>query len=121
MSAAACGLELNREGEILIVAPTADLRELEYERVEAGTAAALQCFSDPSIQHVVLDFSRTDYFGSTALKLLLRLLEKVKEREGRMALCSVSEHEVEILAAAQLADVWPVYPSRSEAIRRVRG
>jgi hypothetical protein len=42
-------------------------------------------------------------------------------RGGRIAFCNVSPHEREILAVTGLNGLWPVYPSRAEAVAAVAG
>src|SRR5262245_48523500 len=69
-----------RVGETLIVTPTADLRELAYQSLETGAGRFLSVFSAPAVKNVVVDFHRTDYFGSTALAFLVRLWKRVTER-----------------------------------------
>jgi anti-anti-sigma factor len=57
---------------------------------------------------VVLDFSRTDFYGSTALASFVRLWKRASGHGGRMAFCCVSQHEREILAVTRLDSLWPV-------------
>ena len=76
---------------------------------------------DPSIRNVVVDFGRTDYFGSSALGLLVRLEQEVRRRDGGMALCNVSAHEQDILRVTGLDALWTVRPSREETIEATGG
>jgi anti-anti-sigma factor len=96
-----------------------DLRELEYQRIEAGGREILDLLSGSGVKNVVLDFSRTDYFGSTALCFFLKLGKMVRLRDGRMALCNLSDHEREILQIMNLDYLWPICPSRSKALEVV--
>jgi anti-anti-sigma factor len=76
---------------------------------------------DPSIRNVVVDFGKTGYFGSTALGLFVQLWQRVRGRDGRIAFCNVSADEQDVLAVTRLGRVWPVYPSREEALAAVNG
>jgi anti-anti-sigma factor len=121
MTAAAGAFEVELAGETLIVTPVMDLRELDYSGIEAGAREILDRLGNSTIKNVVLDFHKTDYYGSTALGFFVKLWKRVKERKGRMALCCLSEHEREILAVTKLDGVWPICSSRQEAIKSVRG
>jgi anti-anti-sigma factor len=112
--------EIGQEGDTLIVVPAVDLRELDYQRMEAGAKTILELLNGSGVKNVVLDFHKTDYYGSTALAFFLKLWTRVRRRNGRMAFCNVSAHEKEILQATRLDQVWPICSSRREALEAVR-
>ncbi len=113
--------EIEPQGDTLIVAPVVDLSELDYQRIDAGAGEILGLLNGGGIKNVVLDFHRTDYYGSSALGFFLKLWKRVRIRDGRMAFCNVSDHERDILRATKLDHLWPILPSRSEALEAVRG
>ncbi len=111
---------VEQAGDTLIVVPAADLRELDYGRIEAGGRAVLELLRRPGVKNVVVDFCETDYYGTTALGCFLRFWKAVRERGGRMAFCNLSPHEAEILRVTNLDHLWPIGPSRAEALEAVR-
>jgi anti-anti-sigma factor len=119
--ATAGAFEVEREGRTIIITPLTDLRELDYQQVEAGARDILHLFGNNGIKNVVLDFHKTDYYGSTALGFFVKLWKRVRERSGRMAFCGVSDHEREILKVTRLDGLWPIWSSREEAVRAVQG
>jgi anti-anti-sigma factor len=121
MATATGAFEFEREGQTLVVTARTDLRELDYPEVEAGARDILHLLGNGTINNVVLDFHRTDYYGSTALGFFVKLWKRVRERGGRMAFCGVSDHEREILRITRLDGLWPICPSRQEALQAVRG
>ncbi len=112
-------IEVERQGDTLVLTPQEDLRELDYREIEAEGEELLRLAEDAAVKNVIVDFSRTDYFGSTALGLLARLWKRVRARGGRLALCHVSAHESEIMEVAGLTCFWPIHPSRQEALAAV--
>jgi stage II sporulation protein AA (anti-sigma F factor antagonist) len=116
MNTATRMIEVELQGDTLVLTPQGDLRELDYQEIEAEGEELLRLAEDPAVKNVVVDFARTDYFGSTALGLFARLWKRVRARGGRMALCNVSAHESQIMAVTRLASFWPVLPSREEAL-----
>jgi stage II sporulation protein AA (anti-sigma F factor antagonist) len=115
-------IEMEKEGDTLILTPCRDLRELEFEEIEAELREVLRNLNDnPEARNVIVDFGNTDLFGSTALGLFLRLWKSVRNHNGRMVLCNVSPHEKEILAVTRLGDIWAVYPCREDAVAAMKG
>jgi anti-anti-sigma regulatory factor len=98
----------------------ANLPEADYGRFQLDAAEVLNRLDDPSITGVVLDLGTTDDFGSDALKFFVQLRQKVRDRQGRMALCHASAHELEILRGTHLDRLWPICASRAEALLAVR-
>jgi anti-anti-sigma factor len=112
--------EIDQEGDTIIVVPTVDLRELNYQRIEEGARKTLDLLDGPGIKNVVLDFHKTDYYGSTALGFFLKLWKRIRGRNGRMAFCNVSNHEKEILKITKLDHLWAICTSRAEALKTVK-
>jgi anti-sigma B factor antagonist len=121
MAAATGTFEIEREGQTLIVTALTDLRELNYLEVEAGARNVLDLLRNRTIKNVVLDFHKTDYYGSTALGFFVKLWKRVRDGNGRMAFCGVSENEREILKVTNLDGLWPICASREEALKAVQG
>ena len=113
--------EVEQTGDTIIVTALADLSELGYWQIEADGKAVLDTLARAPGRNVVVDFGGTDYCGSTALGLLVGIWKRVRSRGGRMALCRLSAHEKEILHITHLDHVWPLFPSRGEALNAVRG
>jgi anti-anti-sigma regulatory factor len=65
--------EVEREGRTLILTPLADLRELRFVEIEAAAADILNLLPGGGVENLILDFSRTDYFSSSALGFFIRL------------------------------------------------
>jgi anti-anti-sigma factor len=112
--------EIEQEDDTIIVVPTVDLQELEYQRIEEGARKILELLNGIGIKNVVLDFHKTDYYGSTALGFFLKLWKRVSNQNGRMAFCNVSDHEKEILRLTKLDHLWLICSSRIEALEVVR-
>jgi anti-anti-sigma factor len=112
--------EIEQKDDTIIVVPTVDLREIEYQRIEEGARKVLDLLNGIGVKSVVLDFHKTDYYGSTALGFFVKLWKRVRSRNGRMAFCNVSDHEREILQITALDQLWPICSSRIEALDAVR-
>lgn len=111
--------EIEQEDDTVIVVPAMDLRELDYQRIEDEATTILEFLNSTNIKNVVIDFHKTDYFGSTGF--FMKLWKRVSGKNGRMALCNISDSEKEILQLMKLYHFWPICSSRSEAVAVVNG
>ncbi|MDP6558411.1 MAG: hypothetical protein QGG71_27350 [Pirellulaceae bacterium] len=59
--------DFEHSGDTLILIPNTDLRELEFDTLEAGSDEVFQALDSETINNVIIDFHKTDYYGSTAL------------------------------------------------------
>jgi anti-anti-sigma factor len=121
MDTTAKAFEIERKGQTLLVTALSDLRELDFSMIEAGGSDILNLLGNGTVKNVVLDFHKTDYYGSTALGFFVKLWKRVRDRQGRMVFCGVSEHEREILKATNLDGLWPIFLSWEEALKAVEG
>lgn len=114
-------LLIEQVGETVIITPSKNLSELAFEQIEKDANDALNLLDGTRAKNAVLDFSRTDYYGSTALSFFAKLWKRVRVVGGHMAFCNLSDHEREILAITKLDTLWDICDSRDEALECVAG
>jgi anti-anti-sigma factor len=110
--------EIEREGETIIFTPAVNLSA--FEDVESNAGGVVEALSDLSIKNLVMDFQKSDYFGSSALALFVKLWKTIKGRNGCMAFCNLSENELEVLHVTRLDKLWTICESREQAMKAVR-
>src|SRR5262249_40401436 len=110
---------VEQDADTLILTPQRDLGELNFAQIEEGAQDVLRLLNDNSVKHIVLDFHKTDAYGSSALGFFLKLWKRVRTRNGQLAFCNVSPHELEILKLTRLDHVWAVCPNRAAALAAV--
>ena len=112
--------DFERSGDTLFLIPNTDMRELEFDALEGGSAEVFQELESESINNVIIDFHKTDYYGSTALAFFVKFWKRIKSRGGQMVFCNVSPHEQEILELTNLTSLWPVCASREDAMKLIQ-
>jgi anti-anti-sigma factor len=112
--------EIEDVGDVLVVTPSADLRELDYQQIEQAGRKVLQTLANNHARSVVMDFRQTDYYGSTALAFFLSVWRAVRSRGGHLAFCHVSEHEMQVLTLMRLDTLWSICDTREEALAAVQ-
>src|SRR5687768_5798902 len=89
--------DLERDGDALIVVPLRNLGSLAEEELQSELPDLLRALERPEVRHLVLDFSRITYFGSSMLEAVRRLARQAHDHGGRTALCGLSPVAREIL------------------------
>ncbi len=112
--------EFELHDDTLVVVPEVNLRESEYDRIEEAAVDLFELLDRSQYRNIILDFYKTDFYGSTALALFVKLWKWARDRNGRLVCCNLSEHEQEILEVAHLDHLWPICETRTEALRAVK-
>ena len=106
--------------DTIVVTATRDLSEFEYETLESEAANVLALLGKGEYKNVVVDLSRSDYCGSTALGLFLKLWKYARQNQGAVAFCGLSDNEREVFNTMKLDSLWPICETREEALAAVR-
>ena len=108
------------EDRTLVVVPLGSVSSLAAESIKPDLDDLIEQLRRPEVKNVVIDFAKVSYFDTTMLGALHNVWKTVREGGGRMALCNVSAVGGEILRIAGFDTLWPICPSRSEALAAVR-
>ncbi|MHC4178403.1 MAG: STAS domain-containing protein [Planctomycetota bacterium] len=104
------------EGHALVVAPLVNISGLAEKDVKPELDHLLQQLEEAAVRNVVVDFAQIAYFGTPMLEAMHRIWRCVRQSDGRMALCNVSNMQREVLHVAGFDTLWPICASRQEAI-----
>ena len=111
---------IQQEGETMILSPKLNLSELELSGFDQQTRDVMVSFEEGGYRNIVLDFSGTDYYGSTALGFFIKLWKRVRSVDGQFAFCEVSDYEREVLELTRLDSLWSICATRDDALAAVR-
>lgn len=111
---------LERDGNVLIVVPQGDVSGFRYNDVHQESNVTLQVLDDPSLQHVVIDFTAEQILGSIIISVVIKTCRKAGAKGGKAAFCNASPDMLEVLTTMNLTKLWSHYPSRAEAIAAVQ-
>jgi len=67
----------------------------------------------------VIDFSQLDYISSAGLRVILATAKKLKEKEGKLFLCSLQEMVREVFEVSGFSAIIPIYESVESAVDQV--
>lgn len=110
---------LEAYGDTLVVTPAGDAAGFHLPHVHAEMAAVGEYLEKQDLKHLVIDLSRSRYFGSLILGQLIALSQRVRERGGRVALADPSNEMREVLKIMKVDQLWEIYGSRSQALSAI--
>lgn len=111
--------EATNSGATLIIMPLDSVGSLSGEHVNFELDALIKRLDQPGLKHVIFDFQKVAYFGSSMLGAMHAVWKHVSASEGKMALCNLSDVEREVLEVSKFDTLWPVCASRDEALTAV--
>ncbi len=106
--------------DILIITPQGDVagfRDSDFEREFQDICKRLEQSDAPQ---VVVDFDKSEYFGSVIIGAIIKFGGIAQERGGRMVICNASETMVKVLEVSHLESKWPLVSSLREALKQLK-
>ena len=113
-------MEISSVAEVTIVyldASYSAFAEPDIHEAEETVNDAMDAASSP---HLVLDFIRTEYFGSVFFEVFFRLWKRTETRGGRFVLCQLRPDCLDILDTARLTTLWEIVPDVDAALKVIR-
>jgi anti-sigma B factor antagonist len=110
-------LEVLKQDGITVIVLGVQYDNLDEPALEATARNLLDIvaqLADPPV--VVIDLSRTVFFGSAFLGTLFRVWRRITTRKGKLAMCGATGLCAEVLDVTQVNRLWNLYKTRDEAI-----
>jgi anti-anti-sigma factor len=88
-------------------------------KLDASTSSSLEekflSLMEGGEKQLVVDFSQLDYISSAGLRVLLMAAKRLKNANGKIALCALKENVREVFDLAGFSTIFSIYPSQQEA------
>ncbi len=105
----------------LVVSPMADGCSFRYQQLHIEANNLQRKFELRGFDNLVMDLASLNYFGTELIGVMIRLARSVTNIGGRSAFCAPSPRMLEVLESMRLTKLWPIFPTRAEAIQHVQG
>ena len=112
--------QVEDEQGTLVITPLLDMGEFNCDQIRDEGSALLRQVDGLPGNNIIIDFCKTDYFGSDALGLFVHLWRKASDRGGKIAFCGASEYGAEILQRAKFNHLGLIRATRSEALAAIK-
>ncbi len=111
--------QVERVGATLIVAPQRSVTSLSDDDVKVELCGLLEVLEAGDVASIVFDFGHIEYCGSSMLEAMRRLWKGLPKDKGRMVVCCVNKVLYDILHVTRFDTLWPIFPTREEALQSV--
>ncbi|MEZ6122511.1 MAG: STAS domain-containing protein [Planctomycetaceae bacterium] len=118
--------EFEQEGDVLVVVPTGSLIEFRDNDIRNAYNETYRLLDQDGTRHLLVDFHRLDYFGSTFVGMLIRLAKKARQGGGEAVLCNLSDNMKGMMKTLMLLEntktdfFWVPFSSRAEALESLK-
>ncbi len=108
-----CRVATDRRGDVAILSTDG------YINNQGGEEIARQAYSqlESGARALVLNLERTRIVNSIGISILIEVLEKVMDRNGRLAFCGLTPTIDKTFRIMGLAQYAAIYPTEAEAVR----
>ena len=110
---------LTRDG-VTIAMLGAEYDNLEPAALEAASEHLLELAQEIDPPLLVIDMTRTEFFGSSFLGSLFRVWRRLATRGGKMSSCCAKDVVGEVLTVTQVEKLWSVHPDQDAAVAAVK-
>jgi anti-anti-sigma factor len=100
------------QGEIIVYYPEGRMDLANSLKTEAKLNEKVQ----EGYLKMVMDLENLECLSSSGLRVFIALVRKLKEKNGRVAFCSLSSGVQNVIKMTQLDDVFEIYKTRTEAL-----
>ena len=107
--------KLNQQPDVTIIELGPEYHSLDQATVEALRDKLLDFVDQADPPNIALDLSHTRFIGSAFLETLFRCWNRIKHRDGRLALCGLHPFCSEVLRVTRLETLWEIYPTIEDA------
>lgn len=111
---------LNESGTTIVVVDS-HYDSLEEAKLEQFSKLLLSAVDRAAPPVVLLDLAEAEFIGSTFLGILVRAWKRLRDRQGRLALCHVNQVCGDVLHASKLDTIWEIFPTREDALSELAG
>ena len=102
-------------GCVAVIAPSGRIDTTTSGTVEE----AIRRTVDGGARELVVDFAETEYISSAGLRVFLMLAKRMRDVEGRLVLCGMSEPVRQVFRLAGFMPLFVVETSRESALAKL--
>ena len=117
MTETSFAIHRNTIGDTSVVTASGEIDVASAPEFEAQLAGAVE---DTGTHGIVVDLSSVTFMDSTALNALVHCFERQRARLERLSVVSADSRVTSLLEVTRLDGILEVFPTREEAIARVR-
>lgn len=113
--------QVKRTGDLAVIVPLPQVEDLPETLLQPAAELVLAPLKDDPPNHIIVDLSKVNYFGSAFITFLLRCHHLLAARGSELVLAGVNPNIRELLRITNLEMFWALYDTANEAISALGG
>jgi anti-anti-sigma factor len=109
-------IDVLTQNSVTVVVLGSEYDNLDEVQLEATSARLLQISQEINPPLMLVDMSRTQFFGSAFLGALFRVWNRLKARGGKLAISHATGICADVLHVTHVHKLWQMYDSNDEAV-----
>jgi len=105
-------LKFKKDGEATILELSGRLDTSNYESFSDELFKKL----DEGDKHIIVDMEGLDYISSSGLRVFLSALKKMKDNNGELALCCMSDKITEVFDISGFSTIFKIFVRLDDAL-----
>jgi anti-anti-sigma factor len=118
---ASSDLEVIEQDGVTVVVLGEEYDNLEEMVLERASKHLLEIAKSAEPPLILIDMTKTKFFGSAFLGTLFRVWRRLSARNGKMAVCCATGVVAEVLEVTQANRLWAQHDTREAAITDLKG
>jgi anti-sigma B factor antagonist len=112
-------IDVLEQDSVTVVVLGSEYDNLDEAQLEATSIRLLEIARDAKPALMLIDMSRTQFFGSAFLGTLFRVWNRLKARSGKLAISHASGICAEVLRVTHVHMLWELFDSNDEAVQKL--
>ncbi len=112
---------VEQAAETLVVIPLGDAQDFHYGDVHTESNKVRRLLEGGKFKNLVVDMGSAPIFTAVTINVAVMLSRIVSNRGGRAVMCEATEKTRGVLENMKLAELWPHFATRAEAIMFLAG
>lgn len=105
-------VKVEEKNEVVVVRPQGRLDAASAPQLEQQ----LQSIIEQGHFKIVLNLANVEYLSSAGMRLMLSVSKKLKNLEGKIVVCSLSDEVMDVIKMAGFHQVLEFYPNEEESL-----
>jgi len=112
------GIQIDKQGRILIAAPEGELDHLQAERLRAQIDAS---YDKSPCKHIIFDMAKVSFMDSSGIGMIIGRYKNAEKRGGQLALTNMNDGISRLFEISGLSKIVLRTKSLSDALATLKG
>ncbi len=113
-------LEILKTNGVTVIVLGEQYDNLDEPALAAAATEMLEIAQSANPPLIVIDMTRTKFFGSAFLGTLFRVWRRLTARDGKLSVCAATGPCADVLEVTQVDRLWDLFDTRDAAVESLK-